>query len=200
MEQNNALLTEILAELRRTPGNVAPQPVPSAAVPKPQPMVMPLQPLSGNGQNDSTADRWAETVNAAFQQPNAEAVRFTLQTAFGSDGQPLLVVDFDDRGEYQQDHSYAQFSPTPQGCVLLLPLPGDGSLFAAFPYPYSPMWFLQGRDSLKALYDLEGSQQTAPAPTLQIKKPALMKRMEQASRHGDSLFAPQERGILVVRA
>jgi hypothetical protein len=143
--------------------------------------------------------QWLETVNRAFQKPTPADVRAVLQEAFTQTGTEPMIVDFDDRGEYQQDRSYARFSSHSTGCCFLLPMSDDVSAFVAFPYPTGPTWFLLGKDGLRALYDISGSQQSL-APRLEVVRPAAMRRTGAVNGSGSPIFVPLQRGEMIAKS
>ncbi len=193
LEQTNRLLGELISLLRRG-GGPSPAPAPR---PAPQNAAAPQRSTAPAGA--TRANKWVELVNRAFTQPTPADVRAYLQAILAQVGVEPLIVDFDDRGEYQQDRSYARFSCHSTGCCFLLPLYDDPNVFAAFPYPTGPTWFLLGKDGLRALYDISGSQQSL-APRLELIKPATMRRTGAVNGSGSAIFVPLQRGEMIAKS
>lgn len=192
LQQTNHLLEELLATLRG-----ATPPV-QAAQPQPQPQAeafVPTLELDGT----AWAAQWADYINRAFALATPAATREYLLNAIASNHENVVFVDFCDRGEYQQNRSYAEFSANTNGCCMLLPyLDMEEEVYAAFPYPTSSTWFLLGKDVLQAVYDIYGNEQSV-APKLQIRQIATMKRTDRVTRNGDPIFVPLGRGELIAQ-
>jgi hypothetical protein len=180
LTQTNQLLREILQTLRAgTP--------PSAA--------------RSVGMDTPVSDwltRWAETVNRAFEQESPRNIREAIQTSLAQQGEKPLIIDFDDIGEYQRDRNYAQFSFNGSGCCFVLPIPEEGDKYAAFPYPSSDTWFLQGKAVIKALYQVMGTDD-AYAPKLRVLRPATLRMTEAVNPRGNPIFIPLDKGKMIAQ-
>lgn len=188
LQQTNHLLEELLTTLRGT--------TPPVQTPQPQ-AEAPAPALKLDG--TAWSAQWADYINRAFALATPAATREYLLNAIASNHETVVFVDFCDRGEYQQNRSYAEFSASANGCCMLLPyLDMEEEVYAAFPYPTSSTWFLLGKDVLQAVYDIYGSEQSV-APKLQIRQLATMKRTNRVTRNGDPIFVPLVRGELIAQ-
>jgi len=148
--------------------------------------------------DDDWAAQWTNAVNMAFEMGTAKDVCAAIQNELDSNGQKLVLVDFDNVAEYEQDHKYALFSKNATGICFLVGKPGDDQTFAAFPYPASPTWFLMGKHRVKALYAVLGAED-ARAPSLRIQKPALLHSTGKINASGYDVLMSLQKGELIAR-
>lgn len=148
--------------------------------------------------DDDWAAQWTNAVNMAFEMGTAKDVCAAIQSELDMNGQKLTMVDFDNIAEYEQDRKYALFSKNVTGSCFLVAKPGDDQIFAVFPYPASPTWFLMGKLRVKALYTVYGADD-ARAPSLRILKPALLQSTGKINASGYDVLRPLQKGELIAR-